>query len=100
MTPASEPVPPGTTTARIIFSAAVPYSQLFLLLDQVVFARVLTDNLIVNPSFENGLNDWTPVYITLVQLNDVYEGFADAGIGNKIMEISLLTSMKEPSTST
>lgn len=77
----TEPAVPGTATARIIFAASVPAPQYYLLLDQVIFARVVTDNLIVNPSFENGLNDWDATYITLVQLNDVYEGTADAGIG-------------------
>lgn len=77
----TEPAVPGTVTARLIFTATVPDPAMFLLLDQVLFAPVETDNLIINPSFENGLNDWIPVYISLVPLNDVYEGFAAAGIG-------------------
>ncbi|HPF19847.1 MAG TPA: hypothetical protein PLC88_00745 [Syntrophomonas sp.] len=77
----TEPTLPGTAYARIIFDAIVPNSSCYLLLDQVLFARVMSDNLIVNPSFENGLNDWEATYVTLVQRNDVYEGAADAGIG-------------------
>lgn len=75
---------PGTATARIIFSAGVPNSEFFLALDQVLFAPVITDNLIKNPSFEDGLNHWVPTYITLVpppSVDDYYEGQAVAGIG-------------------
>lgn len=75
------PTVPGTVYARIIFTAAVPSPSDYLLLDQVLFAQVATDNLIANPGFEDGLNYWDPTYITLVQLNDVYEGTAAAGIG-------------------
>ncbi|MEN6326373.1 MAG: hypothetical protein ABFD18_09225 [Syntrophomonas sp.] len=77
----TEPAVPGTVTARIIFGATVPETSYYLLLDQVIFARAITDNLIQNPSFEDGLNHWDATYITLVELNDVYEGRADAGIG-------------------
>ncbi len=77
----TEPAISGTKTARIIFTAQVPNSQYYLALDQVLFAPVLTDNLIQNPSFEDGFNQWVQTYVTLVPLNDVYEGTAAAGIG-------------------
>ena len=77
----TEPTVPGTAYARIIFTASVPDPSYYLLLDQVLFARVVTDNLIVNPSFEDGLNNWESVYYNLVQLNDVYEGTTALGLG-------------------
>ncbi|NLP29563.1 MAG: hypothetical protein GX363_00345 [Clostridiales bacterium] len=77
----SFPTLPGTATARLTFAAVVPSPTNFLRLDQVILAPVLTTNLITNPSFENGLNNWQHNLVTLVQRNDVYEGRADAGLG-------------------
>lgn len=75
------PSVPGTSTARLVFTANVPTPDLFIRLDQVIFAPVLSSNLIANPSFEEGLTNWNASLVTLVELNDVYEGRADAGIG-------------------
>ncbi|MBP1761324.1 MAG: hypothetical protein H6Q64_866 [Firmicutes bacterium] len=77
----TEPAPPCTAFARIIFTAAIPDPGCYLLLDQVLFARVETDNLILNPSFEDGLDNWESVNYNLVELNDVYEGTTDLGLG-------------------
>lgn len=75
------PSVPGTATARIIFCASVPNPSNFVRLDQVIFAPVLSGNLIANPSFENGLNNWNHNLINLGESNDVYEGRFDAGLG-------------------
>ncbi|NLY70751.1 MAG: hypothetical protein GX076_03600 [Clostridiales bacterium] len=77
----SFPTLPGTATARLIFAAVVPNPTYYLRLDQVIFAPVLTTNLITNPSFANGLNNWQHNLVNLIQRNDVYEGQADAGLG-------------------
>lgn len=77
----SFPSVPCTATARLIFSAVVPETSNFLRIDNVIFAPVLTQNLIANPSFENGLNYWQQSLVNLIERNDVYEGLADAGIG-------------------
>ncbi|MDD4802338.1 MAG: hypothetical protein PHF24_05280 [Syntrophomonas sp.] len=75
------PTVPGTATARLIFIATVPTPSLYLRLDQVIFAPVPSSNLITNPSFENGLNDWGQSLVNLIERPDVYEGRADAGLG-------------------
>ncbi|MGI6404492.1 MAG: hypothetical protein ACOX0K_09890 [Oscillospiraceae bacterium] len=75
------PTVPGTATARLIFTATVPTSDLFVRLDQIIFAPVRCGNLVANPSFEDGLNNWGQSLVTLVERNDVYEGRADAGLG-------------------
>ncbi len=71
----------GTAAARLTFSAAVPNPAYYVRLDQVIFAPVLTSNLITNPGFEDGLNDWGRSLVNLIERNDVYEGRADAGLG-------------------
>jgi len=70
--------PTGTVKARISFAASIIGTGAALVIDQVIFARVASENLVINPSFEDGLNNWTPVNTTLFSANDVYEGFADA----------------------
>jgi len=75
------PMVPGTAFARLTFFATVPTPTDFVRLDNVLFVPVPTTNLITNPSFENGLANWYQSLVTLVQRNDVYEGTADAGIG-------------------
>lgn len=75
------PALPGTATARLIFTASVPNPSLFLRLDQVIFAPVLSKNLIANSSFEDDLNFWGQRLVNLIKRSDVYEGRADAGLG-------------------
>lgn len=75
------PTLPGTATVRLIFTACVPNPSYYLRLDQVIFIPVPTTNLIKNPSFEDGLNCWNQSLVNLVERNDVYEGHADAGLG-------------------
>ena len=77
----SYPMVPGTATARLTFYATVPTTADFLRLDNVIFAPVLTQNLVNNPSFEDGLNYWQQSLVNLIERYDVYEGTADAGIG-------------------
>lgn len=75
------PTVPGTAIARLIFTAAVPNPNYYVRLDQVIFAPVLSPNLVANFSFEDGLNGWGRSLVNLVERNDVYEGRADAGLG-------------------
>lgn len=75
------PTLPGTAIARLTFAATVPNQNLFLRLDQVIFTPVLSTNLITNPSFEDGLNNWNQSLVNLITSDDVYEGRADAGLG-------------------
>ncbi|OPX85519.1 MAG: hypothetical protein A4E53_03513 [Pelotomaculum sp. PtaB.Bin104] len=64
---------PAAAKARILFTATVPIAS-NLRLDQVILARVPTTNLVQNPSYENGLNNWFPVNVTSLTTNLAYEG--------------------------
>ncbi|WP_143147762.1 hypothetical protein [Desulforamulus hydrothermalis] len=75
----TKPAPAGAVKARILFTADV--EQGFTLrLDHVIFARAATQNLIINPSFEDGLNGWQNVNTSVVSLSDVYEGNYTAAV--------------------
>lgn len=76
----TDPAPVGTLKARIIFSVSQGPNPFFYL-DQVIFARVATKNLVINPSFEDGLTGWTSVNTTSFSKDDVYEGNNDAQMG-------------------
>ncbi len=71
--------PYGTVKARISFAAGILEPETSLHIDQVLFARVASENLVVNPSFGDSLNGWTPVNTELRILgNNIYEGREDA----------------------
>jgi len=76
----TDSAPVGTAKARIIFAATILGTQMYLEIDQIIFARVATENLVINPSFENGINGWTPVNVILFSSNDVYEAATDARV--------------------
>lgn len=61
------PAPAGATLARVTFEG-ISNS-----IDKVILIPVKSQNLILNPSFENGLSNWTSENITLVS-GDSYEG--------------------------
>lgn len=75
------PAPRGAVTARITFETTVSESD--LLVDQVVFLRVRTSNLVQNPSFEDGLNGWTTDQVNIEISTSAYEGNAVAYIDNE-----------------
>lgn len=79
----TSPAPAGAVKARVLFTSAL-IGETSLRIDKVILARVSTPNLVQNPSFENGFNNWTPSNITLITNNEAYEGtnaarFADNG---------------------
>jgi len=63
----------GAVKARILFEAVI-LGDGTLNIDQVILARVSTDNLIQNPSFEEGANGWTLVDTGINAENAAYEG--------------------------
>lgn len=65
----TSPAPRGAVRARIIFFTAEP-----LHIDQVIFIRVASTNLILNPGFENGLTSWTFDDVDTPSADDSYEG--------------------------
>lgn len=74
----TDSAPAGTAIAHITFAAGINEAGSSLFLDQVIFARAGSENLVINPSFEDSLNGWTPVNVTLFSSDSVYEGAADA----------------------
>lgn len=86
--------PYGTAKARISFAATILAPETSVHIDQVIFVRVASENLVVNPSFEDSLNGWTPVNTTLRILgNNVYEGRADAVVpdigGSLVQDVAI-----------
>ena len=75
----TEPAPADAVKARILFTADVE-PGFSLLIDQILFARAGTPNLVQNPSFEAGLNHWTSVNTTVFSGSDVYEGTSAADV--------------------
>ncbi len=68
----TDPAPLGTFKARIVFAADVT-TDTTLTIDQVIFARAATNNLVENPSFL-GLNNWIHDNLGLLAGNITYEG--------------------------
>ncbi len=68
----TEPAPRGATTARITFETSA--SETGLRVDQVIFARTRTTNLVQNPSFEDELNGWSADQLTALNSSVAYEG--------------------------
>ena len=68
------PAPAGAVTARILFTPPEINAEADLRIDQVIFAGTATTNLVQNPSFEDGLSDWTAVNTTVEAVNNAYEG--------------------------
>lgn len=93
----TDPAPYRTVKARISFTAAILEAGTFVAIDQVIFARTATGNLVTNPSFENSLNDWEPDNTTLYSGGDVYEGMADAIIpeagGSLVQDVPLVNAV-------
>lgn len=72
--------PAGAVAAQIRFTNTDP--NFAFVLDKVIFARVRSENLIQNPSFENAvsIDPWTAVGTTVVQSTNSYEGNRYASI--------------------
>ncbi len=69
----TQPAPTGAAKARIQFTANVgPDARLTI--DQVILAKSGTSNLVQNPSFKNGLNNWNAVNTTVETSIQAYEG--------------------------
>ncbi|WP_129200334.1 hypothetical protein [Ammoniphilus sp. CFH 90114] len=85
----TDPAPPGAVMARILFNPVMDEGST-LKIDQVLLARAGSANLIQNPSFEDGLIEWTPVSTQAVATNFVYEGTTEArtdvGVGGIIFQ--------------
>ena len=71
------PAPLGAFKARIFFSVFVTEGTT-LTIDQVIFARTATNNLVKNPSFIEGLDNWIHDNVSLFAGNNIYEGNVDA----------------------
>jgi len=71
----TDPAPLNAVKARILFDSDVVDGSR-LRIDQVIFARAGSSNLLQNPSFEDGLNNWTDINGTTFLGADVYEGEA------------------------
>ncbi|HHY78223.1 MAG TPA: hypothetical protein GX498_06940 [Clostridiales bacterium] len=71
----TNPAPLNAVKARILFDSDVADGSR-LRIDQVIFARAGSSNLLQNPSFEDGLNNWTDINGTTILGADVYEGEA------------------------
>lgn len=69
----TSPSPPGAVTARIIFDALLEEDS-SLRIDQVLFARAGTPNLVNDPSFEEGIGDWGFILGNAVEDGFAYEG--------------------------
>lgn len=61
------PAPPGATIARVVFEG------ISVRVDKVILVPVKSPNLLLNPSFEDGLNNWTSENINIV-IGNSYEG--------------------------
>lgn len=73
------PAPAGAVKARILFTADI-LSDTSLLLDQVIFTRAGSANLVQNPSFASGLTNWNSLNTT-ASTDVPYEGTLAAQIG-------------------
>ncbi|NLM43847.1 MAG: hypothetical protein GX201_07550 [Clostridiales bacterium] len=69
----TEPAPDNAVKARILFESSLGEGSV-IRIDQVIFARAGSPNLIINPSFEDGLNNWAAVGVSAVASNETYEG--------------------------
>lgn len=78
----TDPAPAGAVKARILFTAAPTGLTPALRVDQVIMARASTTNLIQNPSFKDGLSNWTPVNTVLFADDAAYEGSEVARISD------------------
>lgn len=69
----TSPAPQGAVRARIRFenqgAGVFDYR-----VDQVLFSRILTPNLVHNSSFEDGLNGWEPENVGTFNVATAYEG--------------------------
>lgn len=74
------PAPPGATIARIQFAGTTDNSTVFI--DKVILTLTGTPNLLLNPSFENGLNSWISDNVTATTSGAEYEGEQHARAGN------------------
>ncbi|NLT94948.1 MAG: hypothetical protein GXW85_05340 [Clostridia bacterium] len=86
------PAPNGATTARVVFRQERNDNTNGIGIDNVMFIRTESTNLLANPSFEIGLNEWNSV--NRVTGNNPFEGefsarafdpgytFQDVNIGN------------------
>ncbi|WP_161821736.1 hypothetical protein [Sporotomaculum syntrophicum] len=70
----TNPAPGDAVKARILFTASDLLDDSSLRIDQVILAGVGTQNLVRNPSFENGFDNWTPVNVTIADSTQAYEG--------------------------
>lgn len=68
----TERAPRGATTARVTFETSP--SESGLRIDQVIFVRAGTSNLVQNPNFEDGLNGWNEDQVTVLNSPSAYEG--------------------------
>lgn len=68
-------IPPAdAVTARIFITTTDAMADTRLRLDQVILSKVITPNLVQNPSFENLFSNWTTVNAEVLLSNLVYEG--------------------------
>ncbi|MEW9095903.1 MAG: hypothetical protein AB2417_12550 [Clostridiaceae bacterium] len=72
--------PVGATIARVSFEGTAPDVSAFV--DKVILTMVKTPNLLLNPSFEAGLTNWTSENVNIV-LGNSYEGTQNARVGSE-----------------
>ncbi|HPU02071.1 MAG TPA: hypothetical protein PK568_09305 [Bacillota bacterium] len=88
----TQPAPPGAAAARVIFTDTID-KQTDIFLDKVILLGAASANLLQNPSFEEGLDQWNAVNTASVPTGDAYEGNAvariDAGGGLLYQEVEL-----------
>lgn len=77
----TQPAPASAVTARILFTPPEITNASDLRIDQIIFARAATTNLVQNPSFKDGLNNWTQFNTTVTMPNNAYEGNEVATVG-------------------
>ncbi len=90
----TQPAPAGAVTASILFTDIIG-KQVDIFIDQVILVGAKTTNLIQNPSFENGLNQWTSVNTAAVFSGQAYEGSVVARVdvtGGALFQDVLLPS--------
>lgn len=76
------PPAPYTAFARVTFQATVPSTADVIRLDQVIFAPIITPNLVLNPGFEEGETRWNSSLVNFfTNTTDAYVGTSYAGIG-------------------
>ncbi len=72
--------PVGATIARVSFEGTAP--NISTLVDNVILTMVKTPNLLLNPSFEDNLNNWTSENVISTTSGDEFEGEWHARAGN------------------